>query len=144
MTDLMIEPMADMASPEAKDIVAGLMGYNQSRAPASGWQFLGYAVKDGQGHLVGGILGYTHWNWLFITHLWVTEAQKGRGLGTRLVRMAETEAVARQCLHAHVDTFDFQARGFYEKLGYELFGELEDYPVGHRRFFLRRHLLSGA
>ncbi len=59
-----------------------------------------------------------------------------------MLRAAEQEAVKRSCLHAHLDTFDFQALPFYQKQGYEIFGQLEDYPVGHKRYFLQKRNLT--
>ena len=59
------------------------------------------------------------------------------------MRRAETEALARQCHHAWLDTFAFQARGFYERLGYQCFGTLDDYPVGSSRYFMSKPLLEG-
>ena len=59
-----------------------------------------------------------------------------QGLGAELLRRAEDEARARGCVGAHLDTFSFQARGFYEKQGYALFGTIPDCPPGHARFFL--------
>lgn len=95
--------------------------------------------RDG-GEFVGGVAGYTHWNWLFVSHLWVGDGQRGDGLGTRLMRAAESAAVDRGARHAHVDTYDFQALAFYEHLGYTPFGVLNDYPPRHSRHFLQRDL----
>jgi GNAT superfamily N-acetyltransferase len=53
---------------------------------------------------------------------------------------AEEEARRRGCHHALLDTFDFQARSLYERLGYEVFGTLDDFPRGHQRFFMRKAL----
>ena len=58
--------------------------------------------------------------------------------------MAEAEAVVRGCHGAWLDTFDFQARGFYEKLGYTCFAELPEYPIGHSRFFMKKPLVTPA
>ncbi|MDP3936617.1 MAG: hypothetical protein Q8R92_00595 [Deltaproteobacteria bacterium] len=49
----------------------------------------------------------------------------------------------RRCAHAHLDTFSYQARPFYERHGYTLFATLDDYPPGHKRYFLRKALGSG-
>lgn len=88
----------------------------------------------------GGLLGHTHWNWLFVSHLWVADPLRGRGYGRALMVQAEEEALRRGCDHAHLDTFDFQARAFYERLGYTVFGQLADYPSGHTRYFLQKEL----
>ena len=97
------------------------------------------ARDDGQ-HIVGGLVGATVWGWLEVKLLWVSEHCRGRGYGTRLLRAAEAEARRRGCHHALLDTFDFQARGFYEALGYRAFGRLDDFPREHSRFFLEKVL----
>ena len=52
----------------------------------------------------------------------------------------ESVAVRRGCTHAHLDTFSYQARPFYERRGYSVFGTLDDYPPGHQRFFMAKRL----
>ena len=74
------------------------------------------------------------------TSLWVSEAHRRQGLGLRLLQAAETEARRRGCRHAQLWTFDFQARPFYERHGFRLFGTLDGYPNGHRSFFMRKDL----
>ena len=81
--------------------------------------------------------------WLFIRYLWVSEALRGKGIGRKLMADAEARALERGCHSAWVDTFSFQAPGFYPKLGYTVFGEL-DYPPGHKRIFLQKRLGAGA
>ena len=56
------------------------------------------------------------------------------------MRTAEEVARERGCAGIWLDTFSFQARGFYEKLGYTVFGRIDDYPPGQSRFWLRKHL----
>ena len=68
----------------------------------------------------------------------IPEEMRGTGVGRTLMQRAEEEALRRGCHQVWLDTFSFQARGFYEKLGYAVFGALDDYPVGHSRFFLRK------
>jgi ribosomal protein S18 acetylase RimI-like enzyme len=72
--------------------------------------------------------------------LFVPAALRGMGIGRRLMSQAEDEAVRRSCCGAWLDTFSFQARGFYERLGYTVFRTIEDCPAGHRRFFLKKTL----
>jgi ribosomal protein S18 acetylase RimI-like enzyme len=91
--------------------------------------------------LIGGLKGYTHWEWMYIALLWVDEKWRRSGIGTDLVRFAEREARRRGCRHAWLDTYDFQGPGFYKKLGYRVFARLPDYPVrGRLRTFFVRHL----
>jgi GNAT superfamily N-acetyltransferase len=72
--------------------------------------------------------------------LFVPETLRGQGLGRELMRRAEEEAIARGCHASWLDTFQFQARGFYERLGYTCFGELSDYPPGFSRYFMQKML----
>jgi hypothetical protein len=57
---------------------------------------------------------------------------------------AEAEAVAAGCTDAVLDTFSFQARGFYERHGYHVYATLEGYPPGYRQLFLHKRLVSGT
>jgi GNAT superfamily N-acetyltransferase len=102
--------------------------------------FLPIAVlaRDEQGVLVAGVVGTINWNWLHIQLVWVSESLRRTGLGTRLLHEIEQAAAQRGCTRAHLDTFSYQARPFYERLGYRVFGLLEDYPPGHQRFFMAK------
>ncbi|MCM5557483.1 GNAT family N-acetyltransferase [Pleomorphomonas sp. JP5] len=94
--------------------------------------------------IVGGLYASDEYNWLFIRYLIVPEALRGQGLGARL--MAEAERVARErgYLGIFLDTFDFQARPFYLKLGFQLIGELDGDAQTPRRFFLKKVLTKQA
>jgi GNAT superfamily N-acetyltransferase len=72
--------------------------------------------------------------------LWVKAELRGRGYGRQLLARAEEEARTRGAKNIYLDTFSFQSPDFYKKQGYEIFGELDDYPAGHQRFFLKKHL----
>ncbi|MCW1916547.1 GNAT family N-acetyltransferase [Luteolibacter sp. GHJ8] len=126
-----------------EQIVRSLVAYNDANASPQDYRDLVVVSRLG-GEVVGGLIGFTHWNWLFIKQLWVSESVRGRGVGTELMRAAEREAVARACLHAHLDTFGFQALPFYQGLGYSVFGQLGDYPVGHTRYFLQKRDLKAG
>jgi GNAT superfamily N-acetyltransferase len=77
---------------------------------------------------------------LFVRILWVAQALRGQGHGRRLLEMAERRAAERGCRHVFIDTFSFQAPGFYEKRGYVIYGQADDWPVGHTHYFLRKDL----
>ena len=129
------------AEAEIRALVRNLVAYNDTQAEKENWRRFAIFVRDDRGNIVGGLNGYTHWGWLFIRHLWVAESLRGQGYGRQLVALAEREAVRRGCRSAHLDTFDFQAPGFYQKLGYRVFGALEGYPAGHTRYFLQKSAL---
>ncbi len=128
------------STEERDQIVQALVRYNDGQAAPETYRDL-VVLSRLDGELVGGLVGYTHWNWLYVKQLWVAEAVRRRGLGSSLMRAAEREAHARGCLHAHCDTFDFQALPFYQALGYSVFGHLDDYPAGHTRSFLHKRNL---
>jgi len=92
--------------------------------------------------VVGGVTGYWgSFGWLYIDQLWVSSEARGRGLGTRLLTLIEDEAITLGCMNAHLNTMSFQAPDFYRRNGYVVFGELEDFPKGHSRLFLRKRLV---
>ncbi len=95
-------------------------------------------VNDDTGAVAGGLWGCTICQWLHVQMLFVPAALRGRGLGAALMASAEAEAQGRGCLGVHVDALSFQAAPFYEKIGYTVFGVLDDFPPGHRRLFFRK------
>jgi GNAT superfamily N-acetyltransferase len=97
-------------------------------------------VKDARDRILGGLLGHIWGGWLYIRILWVSDALRGEGYGTRLMRGAEEVAKKRGCAGIYLDTLSFQARPFYEKLGYRVFGTLADLPVGHTKYSLAKRL----
>jgi GNAT superfamily N-acetyltransferase len=95
-------------------------------------------MRGSDGIVVGGFWGATMFEWLHVGLLFVPEQMRGTGVGSALMEAAEVEARKRNCRGAYVDTFSFQAAPFYEKLGFTLFGVLEDYPPGHRQLYFHK------
>ena len=116
-----------------------LYAYNDSRVDSPDGH-LGVLLKDDSGKTVGGLIGGWYYGWLFIELLFVLESLRGQDFGSKLMAEAERYARDKQFTGIWLDTFSFQARGFYEKLGYRVFGELPDYPAGHSRYFLNKRL----
>jgi GNAT superfamily N-acetyltransferase len=102
------------------------------------WRPLNLALRDRDGALVGGLYGASMWEWLLIDGLWVAEEIRGQGLGRMLLLEAEAAAIELGCRGAWLGTFDFQARGFYERLGYVVFAELTGFPPGHSHYHLKK------
>ena len=131
--------LSDVADPAVgRAIAAPLVQYNESQAGPSGSKALVIELRQADGAVIGGLWGATAYEWLYVQWLAVPESLRGQGVGRRIMLMAEAEAVARGCHSAWLDTFEFQARGFYEKLGYTCFGSLDGYPKGFSRFFMRK------
>ena len=140
MNDLRWSVESNPARDDVARLEAGLSAHALPFTGTGGFVPLAVFCRDETGRIVAGAYGRTNWNWLHIGTVWVAEEARRAGLGRRLILAIESAARERGCRHAHLDTFSYQARPFYEKLGYELFAELEDYPPGHRRFFLRKRL----
>ena len=125
--------------PACATLAVNLMQFNQTHARPYDFLPLRLAHYDAQGNLRAGLLGATGWGWLHIDVLFVDASVRTRGVGKALVQQACADARARGCVGALLDTFDFQARGFYQKLGFEVFGTLTDMPPGHTRFWMRQY-----
>jgi len=103
-------------------------------AKATGYfdgKLLGGYVRSDAGEIIGGFDGYTWGGCCELSHIWVHEEHRGRGLGSILLRSAEAEAAARGCRQIVLATHSFQAPGFYERMGYERKCAIEGRPVGH-------------
>jgi predicted GNAT family acetyltransferase len=90
--------------------------------------------------IVGGLWAHTGWEWMTIELIFVPQSLRKQGIATNLVALAEEEAVKRGCHSAWLDTLNPEALVLYERLGYERFGELKDFPKGGSRFFLQKKL----
>jgi len=93
-----------------------------------------------KGVIIGGLIGLTYWNWLYIDGLWVNIKHRGKGIGTKILETAEQEARLRGCIGIHLDTHDFQNVAFYERKGFKIQGEIKDLPKGHCRYLLTKIL----
>ena len=135
--DIRIED--NMSPADESTVIRGLLSFNEAWIGPANEQPVKFVARDDEG-VVGGLIGHIRWRWLYVGKLWVHERARGRGVGTRLLTAAEDLARSRGCSGASLDTFEYQARPFYEKLGYELFGTLDGYPPGYRQFYLRKRL----
>ena len=121
---------------DANWVIDRLVAFNESRAGSRSVQSFGIFARDEDGKLVAGLLCAPHWNHLFVRAVFVAEPERGKGIGRKLLSAAEKLAQENRCDAICLDTFDFQAPDFYEKSGFRVFGVLEDYPRGHRRYYM--------
>ena len=127
-------------APEWDIIGGGINDYNKQQAGDENARRLCFVLKGPDQTVLGGVIGITYWDWLYIDLIWLPEEYRGRGYGHRLLTLAEEEAQQRGAKHVYLDTFSFQAPDFYKKYGYRVFGELNDFPAGHQRYFLTKEL----
>ena len=131
----------EQPSDEDRDaVIAPLRAYNIDRAGDPRTRPVAILLTDDAGQHVGGLWGKCSYDWMFIEFLAIPEAHRGADHGTALMRRAEELARAQDCIGIWLDTYSFQARGFYEKMGFSLCGEIADHPVGEKRFFLSKRL----
>jgi GNAT superfamily N-acetyltransferase len=135
--------LEENADSKAASLVQNILYQHNRSVGNSDYRSLALLLRNAEGEVVGGLLGQTEWGWLHVKALAVREERRGRGYGTKLLAMAEAEARERGCHDVYLDTFSFQARPFYEKRGYAVFGVLEGF-VGHTRYFLRKSLDNPA
>jgi GNAT superfamily N-acetyltransferase len=131
-----------------KAVEHGLIAFNDAAAARPrphDWLQLTLSVRRlGETAVAGGLLGRTQFGWLFVALLYLPDDLRGQGIGAELLRRAEDAARARGCVGAYLDSYSFQARGFYEKHGYAVLGTIPDCPPGHARFFLLKRLTGTA
>ncbi len=140
--ELVFDPLPNDAL--TRFLTDNVVHINVARTGLSGWHPVGYFLRSARGEWVGGLTGYVWGGWLHVTFLWVAELIRGQRQGSRLMDAAEAFAVECGAFAATVETFSFQAPGFYAKRGYAVFGSLDDYPPGHTKLFLTKRLDAAA
>ena len=132
----------DRPSREDRDAIEnGLGDYNNPFLHNPAFASIGIFVRDESGAARAGLIGYVYARWLFVNLLWVHADLRHGGIGRGLMAEAERRALALGCHSVYLDTFSFQAPGFYAKLGFREFGRL-DYPPDHQRIFLQKRLTA--
>jgi ribosomal protein S18 acetylase RimI-like enzyme len=125
---------------DTQSILARISEFNKETSGGMDWLPVNIMLRNGEGKARGALLGWTMWSCFYIDTLWVDVDLQGRGYGRQLVEAGEKVGRVRGCAIAAVDTFSFQALGFYEKLGYSVFGRLPGFVRGMERFYLNKSL----
>jgi GNAT superfamily N-acetyltransferase len=135
---LEFEPFVDDGARQF--VVNGVDNHNIAATGLAAYYPVNFVLRGERGDVLGGLLGQLWGGWLQVSYLWVAEPARGQGLGVQLMEAAEAYARSRGAVGATLETHSFQARPFYEQLGYEVFGTLDGYPPGHAKFFLKKKL----
>ncbi|MGG4396375.1 GNAT family N-acetyltransferase [Paenibacillus thiaminolyticus] len=98
-------------------------------------------LKDKSGQVIGGIFCETYNYCLYIDMFWIADDYRGKGYGKAMIAKAESAGKEMGCIFAHTSTFSYQSPYFYQIMGYEIFGILDDYPDGIKQYFLKKKLL---
>ena len=139
MTEWTVALEIDPPASVGDAVLTPLIAHNEAQAGATGYLPLAVTVRAADGTVVGGLAGYVLYRYLFVELLALGPA-RGKGLGRQVMALAEAEARRRDCLGIWLDTFTFQAPGFYAKLGFKEFGRISGYPPGHDRIYLLKRL----
>lgn len=128
--------------PNEKDMQAmsaGMLAYHAEHGHPREEYTFSLFLHDNNGKPMGGMICKTLWERMYIRTLWVDVSMRRKGWGTKLMEMAEKEAIKRGCTHAYTDTTSYQAPEFYQKLGYTEFAKMEDYPPGSAlHYFIKK------
>jgi GNAT superfamily N-acetyltransferase len=135
-----LEVTAESDAAEALAVRGVLRTFNAGAGHPHDQRPLAVLLRDEQGAVLGGLLGRTGWAWLYVENFALPPALRGQGFGQRVLAAAEAEARARGCIGARLDTYTFQARGFYERHGYQVVGAIPDCPPGQTRFTMIKRL----
>lgn len=128
-------------SPELpKAIQDGLAAYNHEAVGHSEPKPLNVSVRDDTGAIKGGVVARFNFDTVYIDLVWLDDALRGQGQGRAMIELVEAEARKLGARQSWLYTLSFQARPFYETLGYKVFGEMPYMDGKHRRYFMRKDL----
>jgi GNAT superfamily N-acetyltransferase len=140
MEDYQIVQVQKVEDAMWEAIGGGLDTYNEQQAGSAQGKRVCFVLYTPDQQIAGGLIGETHWEWLYISLLFLKEEVRGQGYGHRLLTMAEDEGRRLGAKNVYLDTFSFQAPEFYKQHGYEVFGELKGFPPGHTRYYFTKQL----
>jgi GNAT superfamily N-acetyltransferase len=141
MEQITLSSEPEATAEEIETVRAGLSAFNRQFDPDPLYQPIRLFLRDADQIIQGGLIGEIWNSWLYIDFLWINESLRRQGYGEQLMLAAEQEARAAGCSGALLDTLSFQARPFYERMGYEVFAELPGCPLpGTTRYYMRKRL----
>jgi GNAT superfamily N-acetyltransferase len=128
------------AAAVSRELWKGLVSSNREQAGRLKYSRTVLSARDGKGRLLGGLILQSYWRESYIELLWLSARARRAGLGSRLIKEAERRARRRGSRLIHLNTYSFQAPGFYGKLGYRRFGGMSGSPKGESRYFYVKRL----
>ena len=138
LEQIIIEPVLPAEASDIQELTINLRAYNHQQAGQNIKQPIGCFIRDLQGNLIGGVYAELTWGWCCIELLWVNEKYRHNNLASQLINKIEQYAFTEGINHIKLETASFQALDFYKKMGFELYATLEDFPVGHSNYYLKK------
>lgn len=119
-------------------IQTGLFEANVESTGDGHFEAISVVARDSNSNVIGGVVGEAYWGWVNFTSVWVHAEHRRKGLASQMLKAAEAEAARMGYTQAYLDTFSFQSPELYLRAGYEVFGQLDNFPAGAKRLFLRK------
>jgi ribosomal protein S18 acetylase RimI-like enzyme len=139
---LRIKAEGKRARAGSRKLWEGLIRYNRQQAGPLRYSRTVLTVRDGKGKLMGGVILQSYWKETYVELLWLSARARRAGVGSRLIAEAERRAKKRGSVLLHLNTYSFQAPGFYEKLGFKRLGGMAGSPAGESRHFYAKRLAA--
>ncbi|GEM75041.1 GNAT family N-acetyltransferase [Vibrio sagamiensis] len=141
---MIIEISTQPKEDELNMISEGIRSFNAPFLPndaeyESSGRFV-ITAKNDKGEFIGGAQANVMWSYCVLELLWLSEECRGKGVGTSLIKQLESFAIEKGLTQIRTETLSFQAKPFYEKNGFRVYGELHDTPKGHSTYFLVKDL----
>jgi GNAT superfamily N-acetyltransferase len=137
---LRVSAEASRSRAVSRELWKGLVAFNRTQAGRLNYKRAVISARDAKGRLLGGLILQSYWRESYIELLWLSARARKAGVGSKLVQEAERRARRRGSRLIHLNTYSFQAPGFYEKQGYRRFGAISGSPRGARRYFYVKRL----
>ena len=142
-----MEIIFDTSNFKRKTLESALTQFNYSKyEKGDNYNFqrkkvFGFYVYDNQ-EFIGGVYGWIdHCNWIWLDLLFVQEKHRGKDVATRLLQEVEKFGKSNNVIGLKTETWSFQALDFYKKFGFEVYGQLDDYPLGATDYCLKKKLI---
>jgi GNAT superfamily N-acetyltransferase len=123
-----------------RGLLDGMRAFNAAAVPGLKSHKIVAAIRDGDGALHGGVIGRLAGDSVYMEVVWTDDSTRGIGLGRDMMKLVEDRAREQGAREAWLYTMSFQAKPFYEKLGYSQFAELPWLGGRHARHFMRKDL----
>ena len=130
----------DMTPDEKKFVQKKIVEFSDKFTKPRNYRELGAVLRNDEGMVSGGITASIVWDWLQIDILWISDELRGLGHGHKLLEKIEDLGRTHGCKYSKLDTFEFEAREFYENHGYVVQSQTENFPQGHTQYHLTKAL----
>lgn len=132
-------------NPNQEDIqrlIRGITDYAKQQRGFDALDFFAFFIRDENNTIVGGCNGGTLYGGLHIDSLWISEVIRNKGWGTKLVHAALTYGAEKNCNFVTVNTMDWEALEFYQKLGFNIEFQRSGFHKNSVFYFLRQEFLQ--